>query len=85
MIYDHPGLSSKLAFEAVKQFGWGFDAVKTLKPSLIVFRPWEEQYPDVVAQYEEVAHIHGKHDSSLDDRGLVYAVPDNEFYIFRRR
>jgi len=55
-----------------------------------VFRPWElnnlrRDMPDVAAQYEEVAHVHGKHDYSIDNRGLVYAVPDNEFYIFRRR
>ena len=90
MIYDNPGLGSKLAFEAVKQFGWGFGAVKILRPSFIVARPWElnnlrRNMPDVVAQYEEVAHIHGKHDYSIDNRGLVYAVPDNEFFIFRRK
>jgi hypothetical protein len=90
MIYDNPGLGSKLAFEAVQKFGWGFGAVKLLKPSFIVFRPWElynlrRDMPDVVAHYEEVAHIHGKHDYLINNRGLVYAVPDNEFYIFRRK
>ena len=90
MIYDNPGLGSKLAFEAVKQFGWGFGAVKVLKPDFVVFRPWElnnlkRDMPDVAAQYEEVAHIHGKHDYSIDNRGLVEAVPDNEFYIFHRK
>ena len=49
MIYDNPGLGSKLAFEAVKQFGWGSGAVKILKPSFIVFRllgtqQFKEQY-----------------------------------------
>ena len=90
MIYDNPGLGSKLAFEAVKKFGWGFGAVKILNPTFVVFRPWEvnnlkRDMPEVVAQYEEVAHVHGKHDSWIDNRGLVYSVPDNEFYIFRRK
>jgi len=61
VIYDNPGLGSKLAFEAVKQFGWGFGAVKILKPDFIVLRRWElrdlsRDMADVVAQYEEVAH-----------------------------
>lgn len=90
MIYDNPGLGSKLAFEAVKKFGWGFGAVKILNPTFVVFRPWElnnlkRDMPEVVAQYEEVSHVHGNHDYSIDNRGLVYAVPDNEFYIFRRK
>src|SRR6202035_2952790 len=71
VIYDNPGLGSKLAFEAVKQFGWGFGAVKILKADFIVLRRWElrilsRDMADVVAQYEEVAHIHGKHDYSID-------------------
>ena len=88
MIYDYPGLGSKIAFAAVKDHGW--QAVDVLDPDYIVFRPEDfdnarETMPALLPRYEEVAHIVGKTGTAISFHGLTYGVADNEFFILHRR
>ena len=87
IVYDFPGLGSKVSFAATKKAGWG--AIGVLNPNFIVLRPWElvavnREMAEVMSQYKEVAHIKGSHDKPLDFYGLVYGVADNEFYVCQR-
>lgn len=88
LIYDYPGLGSKLAFAAVKEHGW--QAVEVLDPDFIVFRPDDfdtarDTMPALLPRYEEVAHIKGRTGTAISFGHLTYGVADDEFYILRRR
>jgi hypothetical protein len=89
IVYDTPGLSSKIAFAANRKYG-PWKMLQELNPNFLVFRRndkklTEETMPGLMDHYTEVYHLRGDTGDIISYRGLSYDVSgDTEFTIYRR-
>jgi hypothetical protein len=89
-IYDYPGLSSKIAFEAMKKRRNLLHMIDELRPSYIVLRANElktmhEFFPVMSKEYEPQEHFAVDASARNDFGGLSYYSSDYEFTILKKR
>ncbi|MEX3967945.1 hypothetical protein AB4Y42_38080 [Paraburkholderia sp. EG286B] len=88
VIYDKPGLGSKIAFDAYKKYGWGM--IDEIKPDFVVLRKKEVKYidenmPAVLSPYERVAHIYNSVPDTFGSNCVTYNVgQETDFSIYKR-